>query len=224
MTMKSILLGGALALGLSATSQAADLLNAGFETGDLAGWSTQDGPVEVVTDADDAIAAPPFGEHFTATEGGYFARLTAGPDSGVYTLLFQPFSISVASRISFDAAFLAFDYAPYDDDAYVRVYRLGAPEIFSEILFASSVSAVGDQGHTSWARYTSGELAAGDYVFEAAVRNIEDPDATYSSQLLVDNVAVSVPEPGAWAIIVLGFGATGAALRLRRRRALSVCL
>lgn len=220
MNMKSLLLGGALAIVLSAGAQAATLANAGFETGDLSGWEAPAGNVDVVTEADDALIGSVFGEHFTAPEGSYFARLTAGPVSGDYTLLFQPFTLTVNSRMSFFAAFLAFDYAPYDDDAYVRVFSLTS----SETVFASSVGAVGDQGHTSWARFTSGELAAGDYVFEAGVRNIDDPDAAYSSQLLVDGVAIAVPEPGAWALMLLGFGATGAALRLRRRVALSAPL
>ena len=53
--------------------------------------------------------------------------------------LSQAFSLSATSFVSFDAAFLAFDYAPYDDDAYVRVISLSS----SETVFASSVGAVG---------------------------------------------------------------------------------
>ncbi|WP_293379098.1 PEPxxWA-CTERM sorting domain-containing protein [Phenylobacterium sp. SCN 70-31] len=39
-----------------------------------------------------------------------------------------------------------------------------------------------------------------------------------------DPVAAAVPEPGAWALMILGFGAAGAALRRRRGLALSASL
>ena len=223
MRLSNVLLGCALAAALSLPVQAATLTNAGFETSDLSGWDFTSGYVSVETDADDAIVSPPFGEHFTATEGDYFARLTAGETPGVYTTLFQSFTLSAASRLSFDAAFLAFDYLPYDDDGYVRIFNMAT----SQVVFASSVSAVGDLGHTSWAHFTSADLASGDYVLEAGVRNIDDPDASYSSQLLLDNVSIAavpttaVPEPATWALMIGGFGAAGAMLR-RRRVAITV--
>jgi hypothetical protein len=213
--MKFLLLGAAIAVLLSAPSQAASFLNAGFESGDLSGWSHSGGDVEVVTDADDALADPIFGQHYTATEGRYFAKLVAGPVEGDYTRLFQPFKLGVKSRVSFNAAFLAFDYDEYNDDAYVRIISLGK----SQIIFASSVAAVGNQGHTDWLSFTSDELDVGDYILEAGVRNVGVPDPTYSSQLLLDNVAVAVPEPGAWTLMIVGFGAIGSALRARRRPA-----
>lgn len=74
------------------------------------------------------------------------------------TSLSQAFSLAAASKLSFDAAFLAFDYLDYNDDAYVKILGLGG----EELLFASSVAAVGDQGHTSWAHFTRGPLAVGN--------------------------------------------------------------
>ena len=215
MNLKSLVLGAAIAVLLSAPSQASSLLNAGFESGDLSGWSHSGGDVEVVTDADDALADPVFGQHYTAREGTYFAKLIAGPVEGDYTLLFQPFTLDVKSRVSFNAAFLAFDYDEYNDDAYVRIVGLGG----NQIIFESSVAVVGNQGHTDWLSFTSDELDVGDYVLEAGVRNVGEPDPLYSSQLLLDNVAIAVPEPGAWALMILGFGAIGSVLRTRRRQA-----
>lgn len=213
MRLSKILLGSILAAGVSLPAQAATLTNTGFEAGDLSGWDYTSGYVEVVTEADDAVVSPPFGEHFTATEGTYFVRLIAGESSGTYTTLIQSFALSGASRVSFDAAFLAFDYFPYDDDGYVRIFSTTS----NEIVFASSVAAVGDLGHTSWARFTSGPLASGDYVLEAGIRNLDDPDPSYSSQLLLDNVSIAaVPEPTTWAMMILGFGSAGAILRRRR--------
>lgn len=216
MTFKSVILGCAVAAAFTLPAQAANLLNAGFETGDTTSWTVENGPVDVVTDADDAIGVPPYAEHFTATEGGYFAKLIAGENG--YTTLSQLFTLTALSRVSFDAAFLAFDYMDYDDDAFVRVRNLTTN--LTTVLFTSSVSVVGDQGHTSWARFSSDFLDAGDYVFEAGVQNGGgDTDPTYSSQLLLDNVSVAVPEPSTWALMLLGFGALGAALRQRRNAA-----
>lgn len=211
------MIAGVLAI-LAMPSHAATLANGGFETGDLSDFTYTDGFVEVITEAEDAIATAPFGEIFTATEGSYFARLTGGVDLDVYTLLSQSFELLVASRLSGDAAFLAFDYLPYDDDAFVRVYSAST----DQVVFASSVGAVGDFGHTSWTGFTTGSLAAGSYVFEAGVR--DRVELGYSSQLLLDNVAITalptaaVPEPATWGLLILGFGGLGVALRAQRTR------
>jgi hypothetical protein len=219
MTFKSLLLAGVLAgAAICASASAADLPNAGFETGDLTGWTYDAGFVEVVTEADDAVASPPFGQHYLPVEGGYFARLTAGVDLGVYTTLSRSFSLLTASVLSGDAAFLAFDYLPdYDDDAYVRVRKAGS----DQVLFASSIGAVGDYGHTDWTHFTSGTLSSGSYVLEAGVR--DNGDFGGSSQLLVDNFALTavavggVPEPAMWSLMILGFTGVGGMLRGRRR-------
>ncbi|MDZ4370169.1 MAG: PEPxxWA-CTERM sorting domain-containing protein [Phenylobacterium sp.] len=212
MNVKSLILGGALAAALSLPAQAA-ILNSGFESGDLSDWTYTDGLVEVVTEAEGAFS-PPFGLQYTATEGDVFAQLTAGSDAGNYTVLFQSFTVNTMSRLFFDAAFLAFDIVDYNDDAYVRVFSGST----NEVVFASDVAAVGDQGQTPWTTFFSGRLAAGDYVIEAGVRNIDDGDPDYSSKLLLDNVGLAaVPEPATWAMMILGFASVGAALRRRSR-------
>jgi hypothetical protein len=213
MTLKSLLLAAAVFVTAATATQAATLLNPGFESGDLTGWTATNGFVDVVSEADDAIATPPFGQHYLPVEGGFFARVTAGVDLGAYSILSQGFTLTSAGRLTGDAAFLAFDYLPYDDDAYVRVLKAGS----DEVLFASSVGGVGDYGHTDWTHFATGALAAGSYVLEAGVR--DNGDFGGSSQLLVDNFALAptaVPEPASWALIILGLAGTGAALRRRR--------
>lgn len=216
-TLKSLMLGASLSLAMTAPGHADGLANSGFDGGDLSGWTSGPGVV-VVTEASDAIVVPPYGETFTATGGQYFAQLTAGPLEGEYTMLSQAFSLTGESLLSFDAAFLAFDYMDYNDDAYVRIRSLSG-DIDA---FLSSVSAVGDQGHTPWTHFVSGPLAIGNYVFEAGVRNIGDPDPAYSSRLLLDSIAIAptgssaVPEPESWILMILGFGGLGAVVRRRR--------
>ena len=216
MTFRPMALGLALAAALTVPAYAAGVSNAGFETGDLTDWTFTSGFVEAVMEADDAVVTPPFGEHFTPTEGSYFARLTAGSDSGdfaVYTTLSQAFELTEFSQLTGDAAFLAFDSLPYDDDAFVRIFD-GATH---HVLFASNVSAVGDFGHTHWTPFASGRLGPGMYILEAGVRDGLDFGA--SSQLLLDNIQITtapVPEPASWALLIAGFGGVGAVVRRRR--------
>ena len=214
MKLHSLIAAAAVSAALAFPAAAAQpLTNGSFESGDLSGW-TASGPVEVATGQDDAIGTPPLGEHFTATKGDYFAVLTANedaPDSDglfSYTTLSQTFTLTMDSRVLFDAAFLAFDYLPYDDDAYVSI--LGAS---GNPIFASNVSAVGENGNTGW-QSLSVFLGKGTYTLQAGVRNGVDYGG--DSKLLLDNVSVAVPEPQSWALMILGFLGVGAALRTRR--------
>lgn len=199
------------AMALSQPAAAASLVNAGFETGDLTGW-TLSGPVEA------SALTPDFYEvvNFTAPEGDYFAELNAEA-ADVYTTLSQSFTIENASWVSFQAAFIARDDNVLNDDAYVRVFSQSTEQYVLQI----AVSDLFDFGYTDWTGFKVRLDAPGAYTFEAGVRNNGgDSDPYYSSQLLLDDVAVTaVPEPGAWALMILGFGALGATLRRRRAAA-----
>ncbi len=48
--------------------------------------------------------------------------------------------------------------------------------------------------------------------------NIGNPSEILGGRATVNQVAAAVPEPGTWAMMLLGFGAAGAALRRSRRR------
>ena len=220
----------ALSAAVAAPASAAIFVNGSFESpvvgGVIPGWSTAgSGSVDIVT-----TAQPSYGSPFTATDGRVFALLTAG-SADDYVTLAQTFTLTGNAIISFDAAFLAFDETSnqdgpdglgYNDDGYVKIYDQST----QTIVFSSDVNAVGDYGHTDWT-HLSQLLGAGTYTLEAGVRNVGDIpspdfDPTYSSKLVVDNVTAAdapagpVPEPAAWALMILGFGATGAALRGRR--------
>ena len=218
MLTKSHLVGVAVALAIAAPAHPAVLVNNSFETADLTGCDFSGGGVAVVTFSDDSAYPGLLGTRFEATDGDQFAELTAG-EADQYVTLSQAFSLMAASRISFDAAFLRFDDASdngdgtfsFNDDAYVRIYSATT----DEVVFASSVLAVGDGFSTPWALFTSSKLAAGDYVFEAGVRNADEGGPDFSSKLLVDNVTAAVPEPATWAMMILGFSCVAAALRRR---------
>jgi hypothetical protein len=173
----------ALSLALAAPASAAVFVNGGFDTGDLSGWTFSNGFVNVVGSADDSTGnAPFFGEHFTPTGGDWLAQIVAGVDVGTYSLLSQDFTLAQASTVIGDAAFLAFDEATYDDDAFVKIVKSTG----EEFLFTRDILAVGDLGHTDWVHFTSSVLGAGSYTLVAGVRNSpNDPDNSYPSQLLV---------------------------------------
>lgn len=218
MNFKRLFVGCAFAAALATQAQAAVVLNASFETGDLTGWTATVGPVDVVTETFDFFGGPPVSEPIGPTDLDYFAQLTAGSEVGAYTLLTSSaFTVTETSILSLDAAFLGFDYADYFDDAFVRVVGVGGGG-----LFATGIELLGEFGRTEWATY-SRTLDAGMYRIEAGVRNVGESegsaDPLYASRLLIDNVslqAAGVPEPGTWVLMILGFGSVGVMLRRAR--------
>ena len=209
MNLRTILTAAAVSAGLSLTAgQALALDNGSFETLDFSEW-VLDGPGFITGEANSSL-----GNTYYATDGDVFARLNSGLGEGVYTTLSHSFTLLGAGSVSGSAAFLSFDYLPYDDDAFVRIFD----QLTSQTLFSASIGSVGDYGETGWTQF-SANLGPGSYTLQAAVRN--NVDNGVDSALLLDNVSIQgsvgvVPEPGAWALMILGFGGAGAALRRRR--------
>jgi hypothetical protein len=201
----NILLAGttiAAAALLSAAAANANIANGSFENADLSGWGG--GNFVVTTDSNG----------YLPTDGRFLAKGDAGCGEGVYCTLSQTFS-TTGGEFSGDAAFVANDYLPYNDDAFVSISD------GDTTLFFSSIGAVGDYGSSGWTHFTH-TLAAGSYTVTAGVRN--NGDNGMSSQILIDNFAVTeggVPEPTSWALMLTGFLGAGAALRSRRRTAVA---
>lgn len=94
----------------------------------------------------------------------------------------------------------------------------------SGTLLASSGAFYNTAGNRNWdAKSWSAMLGAGTYVFE-----LYGVGSGNAWDVLVDNVVLSqvgtsiggVPEPASWAMLITGFGLTGAAMR--RRRAVTI--
>lgn len=208
MRTKTLLAGAAIAAAASmaAASASAQIVNGSFETGDLTGWDATN--FSVVTDTNG----------YFPTDGQFLASGFAGCGTGVYCTMSQTFT-TAGGVFSGDAAFLAHDYMPYDDDAFVSIASVadGAP---TTTLFSSAVDQVGNFGSTPWTHFTT-NLDAGSYTVTVGVRN--NLDNNYSSQVVVDNFQVSggVPEPAAWALMLTGFFGAGAVLRNRRKLAVA---
>jgi hypothetical protein len=224
--MKLLSFAGTAALAaVLAAPASAGIVNLGFASGNLNGWSVAGtGTVSAVQDALDASQ-----NSYARTEPGRvgesFAQLIAGPDD-LFTTLSRQFTVSGSGSLSFEAAFLAFDTSDFNDDGFVRVTNDDDPsQVFN--LFHLSNADVGDNASSGWTPFTQ-TLAAGHYTITAGVENVGDDLANFSSdfdgQLLLDNVSLSdtggaiggVPEPASWALMIAGFGLVGGALRRRR--------
>jgi hypothetical protein len=211
MRIQSLLASAAIALmaSVSAVSANAAIVNGSFESG-LSGW-TSNGSIFATTGVNAYNGTP-----YAATDGNAFAALDAGLGAGVYTTLSQSFTTLDAITVEGDAAFHGYDYQPFNDDAYVRVFD----NVTSTTLFFASIGSVGNYGATAWTHFST-NVGPGSYTLEAGVRNNGDNAA--GSRLIVDNLSVAaVPEPGAWALMLTGFVGAGVALRSNRRRQAAV--
>lgn len=84
-------------------------------------------------------------------------------------------------------------------------------------------------GYTGWIKMTYTIEAAGNYNLLLGVTNWDDTNFQSGlafAGLTIDSVPIdppgAVPEPGTWAMMILGFGAVGGAMRSRRRNRVSV--
>jgi hypothetical protein len=205
MRLVSILKLAATAAPLVASAPAlADSGNLDFELGTLSGWiaNGEAFPTPTLSNSDG-------GSFDAAAEGELFGVITAGQGMGVYSTLSRSFTLNAGGTISGYAGFLANDYLPFNDDAYVAVN--------GGDLHAWNVDGVGDNSASGWVYFTFVAPLAGVYTLELGVTNRGDNNM--SSQAVIDGVQVTgqVPETASWALMALGFGLAGSALRTRRR-------
>lgn len=186
----------------------ATLINVGFETGNLTGWTANDsGLVSVVTshDADFSTYSP--------IEGSFFALLDSGLGEGVYTTLMQDFSISSGSLLQGWAAFDSGDGLPFNDDAYVKIFDSTGNAIATP--WFSDVATVGTSGDGPWTYWSWAPPASDNYTLQFGVA--DQGDAVADSFALFDaNVITNaaIPEPAS--LSLFGLGLLGL-FRLRRK-------
>jgi hypothetical protein len=228
MRLKSVIVAATAAALLGVPAQAAGhFRNGSFEDG-FTGWNANEDQTFIVGQAyhrdefgdPDNCPGDPGAESPCAymPTNGYFMGMLQANNTDEAVLLSQTFSTGAGgATFAGDAAFLGEDYLPWNDSAFVRIYRLGGSELttFADDpteLFFSSIAMTGDWGATDWTHFSL-RLGPGTYRVEAGVTDVNDDREP--SILLVDNFSLT-PEPATWAMMIGGFFGLGAALRRRR--------
>lgn len=162
---------------------AVGITNGGFETGDFTGWDVNIAPggyAQVVEKYEDEEAT------YSAKEGNYFALLVPGQED-VYTVVSQPFTADVGSRISGWAFFKTTDYMPYNDGSMVEITVNSGGRVLATV-FRASVSTVGDYDGTPWTHWSYILPRGGEYTIQAKVNNFLD--SSVPSYLGLDGVSI----------------------------------
>jgi hypothetical protein len=185
--------------------------NLGFEQGDISSWTQQGGDAGTWQSRAPAMGSSPT---FLPVDGQFFGFITAG-DNEDFATLSQTFDLMAGGTISGYAGFQNQDgyYADYDhffnDLGYVAVNGL-------HLLDWDGLS-VGGFANSGWVHFTFTAPTKGSYTLQIGVANGDDPNVPSSVVLDAVHLTGQVPEPASWAMMVLGFGAAGIALRTRRR-------
>jgi len=214
---------------LACISLRADVINGGFEAGDLTGWvGTGDVAVSPGFDYTNLSVLGPL---VFPEEGNFAARLTAGAvdmaelssllgvsaevfnaSGGVATgtsgsMIQQTVSAIAGQVLRFRWNFVTADYLPFDDWAYFAVAFEGNPAVLSNLAtvapFGRSESDT-DIEETGWQTFSVNITQSGSYTFSFGVVNGEDN--SLNSELWVDAVSLgdaAVPEPGVMVMVGL---------------------
>lgn len=220
----------ACATGLAFASQAGAavnlLTNGSFETGDFTGWSyagvTPTGFPAVVLNynsatsyptgafgeaipPDDTVSPSPdaVGEHaayFVADGATETLSQSVFLDVGQYTIGFSVYvplnGFNNPGNATFSGAVAGVNLANFTVDA-------STPQTWMHFAGVANIAVAGFYD-TSFI-YNSAAGPAGDFVVDRAY-------------IVAGDQTGGVPEPGTWALMILGFGGAGAALRARRLR------
>lgn len=157
------------------------------------------------------------------TDGPSFNRTVAGfPPPVLSTVGTDVFYDAIPFTVTGDGAYsIALDAAGDGFDAFLLIYENGFDPLspLANIVVADDDSGIGLNSLVSFLGLTAGV----NYVAVATTFNIGETGA-YRLTLTGagDNAAIiggtgAVPEPGSWAMMMLGFGLIGGALRSRSR-------
>ena len=196
----------ALALAASGMGTAqAGIINGGFESGGLSGWTVNPGP-EIVAVAGSAYI-PCCGVTGTAAQlANHFAAFGGGDLPNISTLS-QIFSTVTNRRyrLSFDAGALGGG----NQTGFVRLFEADGGALITS---GGAVLTADNNLGTTFHHFTLAFTAASGITRVAFGVN----PFTTSVDGILDNVSVSaIPEPAAWALMLSGFILVGGAMRRR---------
>ena len=185
-----------LVFGMVGSASAVSFTNGSFESKDFTGWYTQTaagGSVSVVTQD----------SGFSATDGIYFANLTAS------ALIGQSQSWVAGETFSFDWNFTSTDSPSYFSDFSILVIVDDAGNLIADIRLADVLDVVNSTNSTGWNtyEYTFTATGSGSGSIGFGVSNVWN--AANPSQLYIDNVSSAAPVPEPSTILLLGTGLLG---------------
>ena len=146
--------------------------------------------------------------------GSLAAQLTAGRGTGLYTYLYQTFTLNAGDSLLGVAKWVGNGTTAANDDGYVSLSNLdlGAPVT----LFLGSIQTFGNLASSPWTYFSFTAAEAGDYTLTSAVAN--KANNLSPSSLLVDFRVSAVPEPAGLPLTLAGLGALAFVARRRKPR------
>ncbi len=155
-----------------------ELINQGFESGDLNGWALYRpsgfyGSAGVHTSYYLSYIQ---NRYLYPAEDDYFARITAG-HSSIFTTLRQTFTLSAGASIEGWAAFKAVDYVPYNDNAAVQIFTLSnamIAQVWYHDITSWTPIGVGSYGFADWEKWSWTAPVTGTYILQYGCRNNRD--------------------------------------------------
>ena len=189
------------------------LPNAGFESGNLSGWSTlgqvtatpstsvttYDGKVWTINAAGTTMAQlSSQGASIAAIESalgltsGSLNLLNTNPNGGNLTngsALYRSFFANAGDTLSFAWNYVATDYIPYNDPAYAILIGGGAKNVQVLASIHGQGTAVGTSGNSGWVNYNATFGSSANYTLAFVTTN--DKDTLLNSVLHIDATAGS---------------------------------
>lgn len=216
--MRAILLALAMAGAAATSSQAANLItNGDFEAGNT-GFGSEytfvSGPNAATPPAVYAIDVSPnavhnswanFGDH---TSGSGNMMIINGSEVGGERVWFQDGISVLANTTYFFSTWIrtSFDQSPAELNFSININAIGT---------TFTAGTIADGWQQFYATWNSGAATTADVALVNQNLAFSGNDFALDD-IMLDTVRPGVPEPGAWALMILGFGAAGTMLRRRR--------
>lgn len=201
----------AAAVALSAASQAsaAGVVNGNFETGPFGGTPTgfTVSPGGEIVAVQASAYVPCCGVTGTAAElANHFAAFGGGELTNISTL------DQIIRTAEGDRLHISFDFGALGG-GFQTLFASAYEADGNRLLASFQVTRSADNNlSTTFGRYSFDAIAASSITRLSF--SVDGPSAGVDG--ILDNIAVAVPEPASWALMIAGFGVVGGALRRRR--------